>query len=305
MGILLGLLSSAAFGLIPFFALPLMAEGLPRDVVLFYRFLIASLALGGILVLRRERVHVKLADLAKLAGMSFMYTTSALLLFWGFDYAPSGVATTVHFLYPVLVMLIMTAFFHERFSLLTLMAVLLSVGGVALLSWPTGAASPTGALAPGEVSLFGLWLLLLSALANAVYISGIHASRITYMSGLAVAFHVMWCSAAYTLLNALYTGHFQIITQAAQWRQLLLLALVTAVLSNLTLVLAVKRIGSTLTSVLGAMEPLTAVLVGILVFHEPFSLSLAGGVGFILSAVLLVMLGPQLRSAVRGRAQGQ
>ncbi len=78
-----------------------------------------------------------------------------------------------------------------------------------------------------------------------------------------------------------------------------LLAVITAVLSNLTLVLAVQRIGSTLTSVLGVMEPLTAVFVGILVFNEPFTPALVGGVILISSSVTLVMLGRQVQAIAR------
>ena len=78
-----------------------------------------------------------------------------------------------------------------------------------------------------------------------------------------------------------------------------LLAVITAVLSNLTLVLAAQRIGSTLTSVLGVMEPLTAVFVGILVFNEPFTPALVGGVILISSSVTLVMLGRQVQAIAR------
>ena len=57
MGFFLGLFSSATFGLIPLFTLPLIHDGVSPASVLFYRFLIASLTLGGVLVLRRERFH--------------------------------------------------------------------------------------------------------------------------------------------------------------------------------------------------------------------------------------------------------
>ena len=119
MGFFLGLFSSATFGLIPLFTLPLIHDGVSPASVLFYRFLIASLTLGGVLVLRRERFHASAIDLCKLAGMSFMYTAAALLLFYGLNYMPSGVATTIQFLYPVMVMLLMIAFFHEQFSMIT------------------------------------------------------------------------------------------------------------------------------------------------------------------------------------------
>ena len=85
MGFFLGLISSATFGLIPLFTLPLIHDGVSPASVLFYRFLIASLTLGGVLVLRRERFHASAIDLCKLAGMSFMYTAAALLRFYGLE----------------------------------------------------------------------------------------------------------------------------------------------------------------------------------------------------------------------------
>ena len=133
MGFFLGLFSSATFGLIPLFTLPLIHDGVHPESVLFYRFLIASLTLGAVLVLRRERFHARAVDLCKLAGMSFMYTAAALLLFHGFHYLPSGVATTIQFLYPVMVMLLMIAFFHESFSWFKGVSIVLAVGGVGVL----------------------------------------------------------------------------------------------------------------------------------------------------------------------------
>lgn len=133
MGFFLGLFSSATFGLIPLFTLPLIHDGVSPASVLFYRFLIASLTLGAVLVLRRERFHARAIDLCKLAGMSFMYTAAALLLFYGLNHMPSGVATTIQFLYPVMVMLLMIAFFHEQFSLITACSIMLAVAGVAKL----------------------------------------------------------------------------------------------------------------------------------------------------------------------------
>ena len=295
MGFFLGLLSSATFGLIPLFTLPLLHAGMTAESALFYRFCIASVTLWGLLAARGERFRARGVDLCKLAGLSVMYMLAALLFFWAFSWLPSGVVATLQFLYPVMVMLIMIAFFHERFSWIIALSVLLAVSGVALL---IGGPSDAG----GSVSLLGVGMTLLSALCNALYVVGIQAARIPNMSGLVMTFYVMLFSAALSLLNALGVGRFQ---PLSSWRELaiaVLLAVVTAVLSNLTLILAIQRIGSTMTSVLGVLEPLTAVSVGILVFGEPFSPSLAGGVALIAASVLLVMLGGRIRKFLR-RAQ--
>ena len=270
MGFFLGLFSSATFGLIPLFTLPLIHDGVSPASVLFYRFLIASLTLGGVLVLRRERFHASAIDLCKLAGMSFMYTAAALLLFYGLNYMPSGVATTIQFLYPVMVMLLMIAFFHEQFSMITACSIVLAVAGVALLSIGGDSSRP--------VTLLGVGMMLLSGFCNALYITGIHVAGIRNMNGLVMTFYVLFFGAAFAFANAVGTGTFQPLSSWWEFMMAALLAVITAVLSNLTLVLAVQRIGSTLTSVLGVMEPLTAVFVGILVFNEPFTPALVGGV---------------------------
>ena len=235
MGFVLALISSAAFGLIPLFSLPLLHSGLSADCVLFYRFLFASISLGLILVLRQERLAAPARDLGLLALFSVLYALAALLMIWGLLYLSGGVTATLQFLYPLMVMLIMTIFFHEKFSIITASSVLLAILGVALLG--SGGGDDGGSLDPLGVGL--------------------------------------------------------------------LLAIITAVISNLTLILAIQRIGSTLASILGVGEPLTAVTVGILVFDEPATFAVFSGVAVICAAVVLVMTGPQIQAWLQKRKHGE
>ena len=295
MGFLLALLSSAAFGLIPLFSLPLMHGGMSAACVLFYRFLFGSLSLGLIIVLRHERLAAPARELGALALFSIMYALAALLMFHGFHYLPSGVAATLQFLYPLMVMLIMILFFHERFSLLTAASVALAILGVSLLGGGEG----------GHIGLTGIALLLVSALCNAVYICGLHVARIRSISGLSITFWVLFFGMAASLVNAVLTGSFVWLHSWKDVSLALLLAVLTAAFSNLTLVLAIRRIGSTLASILGVMEPLTAVTVGILVFHEPATAGVFLGVAVICAAVLLVLAGPLVLSRLHAGTGGK
>lgn len=297
MGFVLALISSAAFGLIPLFSLPLLHSGLSADCVLFYRFLFASVSLGLILVLRQERLAAPVRDLGKLALFSVLYALAALLMIWGLLYLSGGVTATLQFLYPLMVMLIMTIFFHEKFSFITASSVLLAILGVALLG--SGGGDDGGSLDP-----LGVGLLLASALCNALYISGLHVTHIHSISGLSITFWVLLFGTSVSLINALISGTFELI---GTWEQLalsLLLAIITAVISNLTLILAIQRIGSTLASILGVGEPLTAVTVGILVFDEPATFAIFSGVAVICAAVVLVMTGPQIQAWLHKRKHG-
>ncbi|MDE6733909.1 MAG: DMT family transporter [Desulfovibrio sp.] len=291
MGFLYGLLSSAAFGLIPLFSLPLLRAGISVQTALVYRFTIAALVLWPLLRLRGERFAVRGIDLCKLAGLSLAYMVAVLFFFESFYHLPSGIAATIQFLYPVMVMLIMIAFFHERFYWNVGLAVALALGGVALLS----VAGPQSGAA--TVSFWGVCLGLLSGLSNGLYMIGLQVARIPNLSGLVMTFYIMAFGALIAMADGLLRGSLQWLDTGPELVSATLLALVTAVFSNLTLILAIRRIGSTLTSVLGVMEPLTAVTVGILVFGEPFTMPLAAGVALITGAVLLVMLGPRRRAA--------
>ncbi|MDE7370848.1 MAG: DMT family transporter [Desulfovibrio sp.] len=291
MGFLYGLLSSAAFGLIPLFSLPLLRAGISVQTALVYRFSIAALVLWPLLRLRGERFALRGIDLCKLAGLSLAYMVAVLFFFESFYHLPSGIAATIQFLYPVMVMLIMIAFFHERFYWNVGLAVALALGGVALLS----VAGPQSGAA--TVSFWGVCLGLLSGLSNGLYMIGLQVARIPNLSGLVMTFYIMAFGALIAMADGLLRGSLQWLDTGPELVSATLLALVTAVFSNLTLILAIRRIGSTLTSVLGVMEPLTAVAVGILVFGEPFTMPLAAGVALITGAVLLVMLGPRRRAA--------
>ena len=290
MGILYGLLSSAAFGLIPLFSLPLLRAGVSVQTALAYRFSIAALVLWPILRLRGERFALRGIDLCKLAALSVAYLVAVLFFFESFYHLPSGIAATIQFLYPVMVMLIMIAFFHERFYWSVGLAVVLALAGVALLSL---AAPQTGA---ASVSFWGVCLGLLSGLANGLYMIGLQVARVPTVSGLVMTFYIMAFGALIAVADGLALGSLQWLDTWPELGAAVLLALVTAVFSNLTLILAIQRIGSTLASVLGVMEPLTAVGVGVFVFSEPFTPPLAAGVALITGAVLLVMLGTRRRA---------
>lgn len=299
MGFLLGLISSATFGLIPLFSLPLLHAGVSVQTALVYRFGLAALTLWLILGLRRERFAVRGIDLCKLAALSAFYMLAVFLFFESFSHLPSGVAATIQFLYPLMVLLIMVLFFHERFSWRMGAAVTLAVAGVAMLGLcQPGAGGDGAAVAAGAVpgvSALGVTLALLAGLANALYMVGIQVARIPNINGLVMTFYVMAFGTLIATVDGLCRGTLQWLSTPPELASAILLALVTAVLSNLTLILAIQRIGSAITSVLGVMEPLTAVAVGVAVFGEPFTPALAAGVAFIAAAVLTIMLGPRRR----------
>lgn len=282
-GFIVGLLAAVCYGFIPFFTLPLKEAGsadlMPDPSILFYRFGFASLLLALIMIVQRKSFKVTRGELVTLTYLAFISDGSALFLIDGYNYMPSGVATTLHFMYPVVTAIIMIVFYHEARRFSTIFAVCMAVAGVTVLSWTPD----------GSTQIRGVVIVLISAVCYALYLIRVNRSRAATMDGAKLVFYVMFIGALIFGGEALRQDAFQPITTVSQWTNLLSLAFVCTFVTNLSLVYSVKRIGSTLAAVLGALEPLTAVIVGCLVFNEPFTTQVLVSMLLIIPAVILII----------------
>lgn len=282
-GFFYGSISAATYGLIPLFTLPVMAKGIHLDTILCTRFLVASLALGGLMMIRKESFRVSHQELRTLLLLGGMFAISAMFLFWSYSLMSAGIASTILFLYPVFVAILMASLFRERISWLTSLAIAIALTGVALLYLGDGG---------GTLSLAGIGVVLMSALTYAGYIVVVNKSNIQHLSGSKITFYAMVVAMSLFFVKSFFSGGLQHIPDWESWMNLVLLGVIPTVVSCVAMVYSVQYIGSTYTAVLGAMEPLTAVCVGILVFSEPFTPNLAGGILLIIAAVTLIILSP-------------
>ena len=295
-GFLYGIVASSTFGLLPLFTLPVMGEGLTTFSILSYRMLFASILVAVLMLIGRVSFATNLKELRWFAVLGFLYYGSAALLFQAYGGMASGLATTLHFMYPVSVTVIMALVYKQRPSVVTICAIILSLVGVALLCLRESST--------GVSSLLSVFLVLLSGVCYAVYLVLVSTvRRINQQNSQKLTFYVLMFSGAFFMLSALQGGGLQIIPSASAGINLLLMATLPTLLSNLALVRSVKNIGSTLTSVLGAMEPLTAIIVGILVFDESLRGLMIVGIILILVSVSLIVLSPLLDKRIAERLQ--
>ena len=289
-------MASSTFGLLPLFTLPVMGEGLTTFSILSYRMLFASILVAVLMLIGRVSFATNLKELRWFAVLGFLYYGSAALLFQAYGGMASGLATTLHFMYPVSVTVIMALVYKQRPSLVTICAIILSLVGVALLCLRESST--------GVSSLLSVFLVLLSGVCYAVYLVLVSTvRRINQQNSQKLTFYVLMFSGAFFMLSTLQGGGLQIIPSASAGINLLLMATLPTLLSNLALVRSVKNIGSTLTSVLGAMEPLTAIIVGILVFDESLRGLMVVGIILILVSVSLIVLSPLLDKRIAERLQ--
>jgi len=292
-GVVVALITAVCYGFIPFFTLPLKpetatdaADAMSDPSILFYRFGFATLLIGLIMLAKRKSFRVTRGELVTLTYLAFISDGSALFLIDSYNYMSSGVATTLHFLYPVVTALIMMTFYHESRRPVTLFAITMAVVGVGILSW-----------SEGKMSWQGVAIALISAVCYALYLIRVNRSRAATMEGWKLVFYIMFIGALIFGAEALRQGNFQPIETAVQWKNLVCVAVVCTFVTNLLLVVAVKRIGSTMTAVIGALEPLTAVVIGCTVLGEPINWRVIVGMLLIIPAVILIIFTSKHTSA--------
>lgn len=285
-GTICGVVAAVSYGTNPLGALFLYGEGINAHSVLFYRFLLAGVVLAMWMLARRESFHVTKRELSILCMLGVLFAISSLSLFISFHYMDAGVASTLLFVYPVMVAVMMAVFFREKVSRVTVFSILLALTGIGLLYQGDGGST---------LSTAGVLLVMLSSFSYALYIIVVNKSSLT-MSPVKLTFYVLFFCVltvgAHSLLET--KDHVQWLTTPAMWGFALMLALVPTVISLVMMVIAVQLIGSTPTAIMGALEPLTAVVIGITVFGESFTMRLAAGIALILAAVILIIAGRSL-----------
>ena len=277
-GYLFALVSALTYGMIPLFMIPLKKWGFfSVDTALFYRFLIAAILILGYLVFyQKESVKINLKEGVVLSILGFFYALSAEFLFIAYDFLSPGIASTIFFIYPIMVALILGIFFKEKITLATTISLVIVVVGVGVLSIKDNF----------EINYIGLFVSLLGALMYALYMIIVNKTKIK-ASGVKVSFYSMVFASLFFLVKTLILGNSVVIPSLEIGTHLALFSLITTALSVVSLVYAIKFIGSTPTAIMGAVEPVVAVMISVGLFDETLTFSLIAGVIIIISGVLI------------------
>lgn len=282
-GYVAGIITGVTYGLNPLFAKPLLSMGVSVDTMLACRYLIAVFILGVWLVFRKESLKVNKAQMWRLCILGFLFAMSSMLLFLSYNYIPAGLATTIVFLYPVIVALIMVLLkVYPTWQVW--LSILMTFVGVVILSRPSGNMT---------LNITGLSLAAGSAIAYALYLIVVNRSRrLRTVTSLVLTFYALLIgSVVFLIHSAISGGEFMAGLDGWYcWMNLICLAVFPTLVSLLTLAMATRIIGPTRTSVLGVFEPVTAIAVGTVFFGESLTLNIIIGVLITLVAVTFMVM---------------
>lgn len=283
-GIVDAVISSSSFGFSPFFSVSLLALGLGTMDILSYRWGIAALALCIIAAAGRKSLKVTGKEFGKIFLLSIFRALTSFTLLIGYANIASGVASTIHFTYPVVVAFCMMFIFGEKKSPVIIVAIILSVIGAYCL-----AAGDTAEVQDGDKTK-GILASAASVLCYAGYVILLRKTGADSIESTKLTIYVLGLSAAYFIAAGSMTGGIRIVTEPEGWLYILGISIVCTMVSNYFLVNAVRNAGPTLASVFGALEPLTAVLTGVLFLNERLSPINIAGIALILCTVTIVVV---------------
>lgn len=285
-GIFYASISSASFGFSPLFSLGLLTAGLSGFDVLSYRWLVAGIVLMIYAVCKKKSLRLNSFDeVWKVILLSILRSVTSITLLLGYANISSGIASTINFMYPVIVTICMMVFFGEKRSGIDFIAIIASILGVYLL------ASGDSIVVEGGNTKLGLTCSLISAFSFAAYYIVMKQAKADKIEVVKFTTWIMMLSAFYLIVCAIiFEGKLTIVTDGKSWLNILGLGLWATMVSNITGVKAVRRIGPTYTSILGALQPVTALLLGVLFLGEHLYLRSCIGIAVILVAVSIIVM---------------
>lgn len=285
-GLFYAAISSASFGFSPLFSLALIAAGLSNFDVLSYRWLTAAVVLVIYAACKKKTLKLNSFDeVWRVVLLSALRSITSITLLVGYANIASGVASTINFMYPVIVALCMMIIFREDRAWINVIAIFLSILGVYLM------ANGDGVIVEGGNTVLGLTCSLISAITFAAYYIVMKKTKADKIEVVKFTTWIMLLSAIYFIAAALIIdGRITIVTDFKSWMNILGLGLWATMVSNFTGVKAIRRIGPTLTSILGALQPLTAVVLGVVFLDEHLGISTISGIVLILAAVTMIVL---------------
>lgn len=280
-GYLLAAIAAAAYGTNPAFAVPLYEQGMNPNTVLLFRYVMGLPFLALIMVMRGVSFKLSKEQIGPTAILGILMAFSSLGLFESYKYMNSGVASTLLFVYPIMVAVMMIFFFHEKFKITVALCLLIMAGGLVLLMKPQGGES---------ISAYGYILVMVSALTYALYIIFVNvSSHIKSIPTTKLLFYVLgWGCLVYAVMIAL-GNDVTLPLRSIGWLNLLALAIIPTVISLACTTRAIQLIGSTPTAILGALEPLSAVILSVTVLGQSLTTrDILGGLLIVIATTIVI-----------------
>ena len=280
-GYIAGIISGITYGMNPLFGVPVINKGLDVNSLLFFRYGVATVLMFAFMFISKKPIKITWKQFCLMMLLGVLFTGCSITLFEAYKYIPSGIATSILYVYPIMVALIMM-FLGQFPSWQTWVSIFAGVVGAILLSL-----KGTG----GFIDWRGIALVVASGLCYTLFIVIVNQSKqIKALPNLTLTFYCFLMGSIMLFVLSGFGVKLNSVPDAVSWLNVLGLAVLPTTIATITLAASTKAVGATKCSVLGILEPLTAIFIGTIVFKEPFTFNVAIGVALVLFAILFMIL---------------
>lgn len=277
-GIVLTIISAVVYGLSPLFSLSIYHAGGTPLAVTTYRMAFSAAAMAVLhLVTSRVPLMPTHDEFKKIMLASLPYAVNLAVMLSSYNYLSSGLCATLHFAYPLYVLIGGAIFLHQKISLQK--AVCCALCAVGILSFYTPS---------GEIRLLGVLLAGSSAIIYASYVLFLSSSGLVKMPPFKLCCWLSFFSMFIDGAFAFFGGQMVFRFSPRIWGILFLFSLMAGCVAMITFQLGARYVGAQSASLIATFEPLTSIFIGVLVYHEVLTgRSLLGIVCILVSVVLM------------------
>lgn len=277
-GYVYSILSAVIYGLMPLMAKYIYADGVNALTLVFLRNFLALPSLALLAFFESKTLKIKIKPFFSISILSFLgCTITPILLFSSYNYIPSGTATVFHFIYPTLVVIIGLIFLRKKIAKTTLLSIVLCFVGIVLFYNKQDAFHFGGAgLALASGVTFATYVVLLSKFNN------------LKNSGFMFSFYIALWSSIITFVISILTKQLSLPTTISGWGLCVLFALSVTTGAVVLFQQGAFIIGGEKTAILSTLEPITGVIVGVLVLNETCRFNTVIGSIFVVAASVII-----------------
>lgn len=266
-------LSAIIFGLMPLLTKIIIARGATSLTIPFFRVFYVTIVLFFVLKIKKIDLYLEKRDLISAILTSiFGSGLTIIILNESYNYVDTGIATSLHFLYPLFVAILCCFFYGEKIKKKQILSLSFALVGIICF------------MSKGNGSLFGYFLAIASGLTYAFYLVKMDKSGLVKMNALKLSFYLALFTTIEIFTMNLFMQEVVFKMDVLSYALLLVLALSSSFLATVLLQKGMLLLGSTRASFICLLEPVTSMIVGILWLNEAVTFNKGlGGLAIIFS----------------------
>lgn len=271
-------LSAIIFGLMPLLTKIIIARGATSLTIAFFRVFYVTVVLFFVLKIKKIDLRLEKRDfLSAILTSIFGSGLTIIILNGSYNYVDTGIATSLHFLYPLFVAILCCFFYGEKIKKKQIISLSFALVGIICF------------MSKGNGSLFGYFLAIASGLTYAFYLVKMDKTGLVKMNALKLSFYLALFTTIEIFTMNLFMQDVVFKMDAIAYGLLLVLALSSSFLATVLLQKGVLLLGSTRASFICLLEPVTSMIMGILWLNEALTFNKGlGGLAIIISLIIFL-----------------